>query len=74
MRLLPYYKMRQKFISKCVRFFITKCDSFIMKFDRYCKMQRLLQNASVQYITIKTYDIILTYIHLNIVVEKCFSK
>ena len=29
MRQLFYYIMRQKFITKCVRFFITKCDSFI---------------------------------------------
>ena len=32
--------MRQEFITKCVRFFITKCDS-------YYKMRRLLQIATV---------------------------
>ena len=53
--------MRQKFIIKCVRFFITKCDSFlenatvitncddfITKCDGYYKMRRLLQIATVQ--------------------------
>ena len=33
-----YYKIRQKFITKCVRFFITKCDSCY-------KMQRLLDST-----------------------------
>ena len=37
---LFYYKMRQKFITKYVRFFITKCDS-------YYKMRRLLHIATV---------------------------
>ena len=36
MQQLFYYKMREKFITKCVRFFITKYDS-------YYKMRRLLQ-------------------------------
>ena len=40
--------MRQKFITKCVRFFITKCDNFITKWDSYYKMRRLLQIATVQ--------------------------
>ena len=43
-----YYKMRQKFITKCVRFFDTKCDSFITKCDSYYKMRRLLQIVTVQ--------------------------
>ena len=50
---LFYYKMRQKFITKCVRFYITKCDSFNIKCDSYYKlrrfyykMQQLLQNAT----------------------------
>ena len=55
-----YYKIRQKFITKCVRFLlqnvtvviqneivITNCDDFIAKFDRYYKMRRLLQIAAV---------------------------
>ena len=53
MRQLFYYKLRQKFITKCVRFFITKCDSFTTKCDRYYqlrqfyyKMRQLLQNAT----------------------------
>ena len=25
-----YHKIRQKFITKCVRFFVTKCDSTLM--------------------------------------------
>ena len=33
------YQMRQKFIQKCIRIFITKCDS-------YYKMRRLSQNAT----------------------------
>ena len=36
--------------SKCLRFFITKCDSFITKCDIYYKMQRLLQIVTVQWI------------------------
>ena len=39
MRQLFYYKMRQKFIKKCV--------SFIKKFDSYYKLLHFLQNASV---------------------------
>ena len=52
MRQLFYYKMRQNFITKCVRFIITKCDS--SKCDSYCKMRRFyykmrqsLQNATL---------------------------
>ena len=52
-----YYKMRQKFITKCVRFVITKCDSYYKMQRFYYKMlqlyqnemQRLLQIATVQY-------------------------
>ena len=36
------------YMSKCVRFFITKCSSFVIKWDSYYKMRRLLQNALVQ--------------------------
>ena len=39
-----YYKMRQKLIIKCVRFFITKYCSFIAKCDSYYKIRRLSQN------------------------------
>ena len=45
--------MQQKFITKFVRFFIIKCDSFITKCDSYYKLRRfywkmryLLQNAT----------------------------
>ena len=49
-----YYKMRQMLLqnataillqnmTKCVKFFITKCDSFIAKCDSYYKMRRLLE-------------------------------
>ena len=55
MRQLFYYKMRQKFIAKCARFFITKRDSFITKCSSYCKtrrfyykIRRLLQIPLVQ--------------------------
>ena len=44
--------MQQKFITKCVRFYVTECESFIAKCDSYCKMRRfypkirqLLKNA-----------------------------
>ena len=47
MRQLFYYKMRQKFIAKCVRFFITKCDSFISKCGSYYKLRRFLQIDTV---------------------------
>ena len=51
--------MRQKFITKCVSFFITqcvllqnatvitKCDDFITKCKSYYKMRHLLQIATV---------------------------
>ena len=43
-----YYKMWQKFITKCIRF-ITKCDSFY-------KIRGLLQNASVYLFKGQNYD------------------
>ena len=50
-----YYKMQQKLITKWVRLFISKCDSFIIYCDSYhrlhlfyYKIRRLLQNVSVQ--------------------------
>ena len=53
MRQLFYYKMRQKFTTKSVSFFIRRCDSFITKCDSYYKlrqlyyeMRQLLQNAT----------------------------
>ena len=36
-----YYKMRHKFITKCVRFFCCKMPQF------YCRMRQLLQNATI---------------------------
>ena len=44
MQQLVYYKIWQKFISKCVRFFIA---IILTKYDSYYEMRRLLQNASV---------------------------
>ena len=51
-RHLTYYKIQQKFITKCIRLCITKCNSFIINFDSYykmcwyyCKMQQLLELA-----------------------------
>ena len=51
-----YYKMRQKFITKCVRFLwqnatvllqnatvVTNCDDFITKFDVYYKLRQYIQ-------------------------------
>ena len=57
-----YYKLRWSVITKCDSFFyykvlqvllqsakgITKCDNFITKCDRYYKVRRLLQSATVQ--------------------------
>ena len=58
-------QIRQKFITKCVSFFITKCDSFITKCDSYYKlrqlyynMRRLLQNATF----ITNYDSIVSFL------------
>ena len=64
MRQLFYYNMRQKFITKCVMFFlqnatvllqnatvITNYDDFITKRDSYYKMRHLLQIATVQCVT-----------------------
>ena len=61
MRQLFYYKIRQRFITKCVRFFlqnatfllqnatvITNHDDFITKCASYYKMRRLLQIATVR--------------------------
>ena len=54
MRQLLYYKMQQKFFTKCVRFllqnasFITKCNSYCKLQQLYYKMRRLLQIATVQ--------------------------
>ena len=50
-RQLFYYKVRQvllSFITKCESATgITKCDNFITKCDRYYKVRRLLQSATV---------------------------
>lgn len=54
MRRLFYYKIREKFITKCVRSFITKCNSVITKCDSYYKMFCLLKNALVQRLIIHT--------------------
>ena len=50
--------------TKCVSFFITKCDSFNTKFDSYnkmrqfyYKMQQLLQNATFVTKCVSTYPI-----------------
>ena len=40
MRQLFCYKMQQKFITKCVCFFITKYDRFIIKDNSYYKLQQ----------------------------------
>ena len=39
--------MRQKFITKCVRFFITKCDRFITKCDSYYKLRQFYYKMRV---------------------------
>ena len=75
MRLLFHYKMRQKFITKCIRFFITKyesittkydsittkCTDFITNCDSYYKMRRLLRNASIK-LAVATWLVICTVI------------
>ena len=67
MRQQIYYKMRQKFITKCVRFFITKCDNFITICDSYYKlrqfyykMRQLLQNATFIINCNSTYSLVLS--------------
>ena len=75
---LFYYKMRQNLIAKCVRCFVTKCDSFITKFDSYCKMRqfyykirRSLQNAPIQTaITNFSYKIIACCINIDFLINK----
>ena len=52
MRQLFYYKIRQQFITKCISFFIRKCDSSICdiyyKIRRfYYKMHQLLQKVTL---------------------------
>ena len=45
-RQLFYYKVRQVLVQRATG--ITKCDNFITKCDRYYKVRRLLQSATVQ--------------------------
>ena len=45
-RQLFYYKVRQVLLQSATG--ITKCDNFITKCDRYYKVRRLLQSATVQ--------------------------
>ena len=71
--------MRQKFITKCVRFFITKCDDFITKCDSYYKMRRLLQIATVQLLLKASkahnkYLIPLLYLLINCILAKSTSQ
>ena len=40
-----YYKVRQVLLQTATG--ITKCDNFITKWDRYYKVRRLLQSATV---------------------------
>ena len=44
-RKLFYYKVRQVLLQSATG--ITKCDNFITKCDRYYKVRRLLQSATV---------------------------
>ena len=46
-RQLFYYKVRQVLLQSAT--VITKCDSFITKCDRYYKVRRLLQSATLQH-------------------------
>ena len=40
--------MRQKFITKCIRFSITKCDSFIKNCNNYYQLRRFYRkNATI---------------------------
>ena len=64
--------MRQKVITKYVRFFITKCDS-------YYKMRRLLQIATVQLLLKASkahnkYLIPLLYLLINCILAKSTSQ
>ena len=44
-----YYKVRQVLVQSATG--IIKCDNFITKCDRYYKVQRLLQSATIQGLT-----------------------
>ena len=56
-----YYKMRQKFITKCDSFvkkcdsFVTKCNNFNTEYGSHYKMRRLLQIATVKGVTIQQF-------------------
>ena len=50
--------MRHNLITKCVSFFITKCNSYITKCDSCYKMRLLLQIAAVHSVK-DSYDSVL---------------
>ena len=45
MQQLFYYKMRQKFITKCISLCITQSAIVLLQIAGGCKMRCLLQNA-----------------------------
>ena len=51
MRLLIHYKMRQKFITKCIRFFITKYDSITTKYDSITTKYDSITTKCIDFIT-----------------------
>ena len=73
MRQLFYYKMREKFITKCVRFFITKCDSCYKLRQLYYKMRQLLQNATFITNCDSTVDINSRLQEIFMIIEKAFD-
>ena len=42
-------------ITKCDRYFITKCDSFVTTCDSYYKMLRLLEIAFIRHLLFKSF-------------------
>ena len=77
MRQLFFFKMRQKFITKCFSFLlqnatvllqnatvITNCDNFITECDSYYKMRRLLQIVTVQPFSID-FDLPITFFYCS---------
>ena len=53
------YKMWQKFITKCVRFFIRKGDTFVTKCDSFYKMRRLSRIPPVQNVILLFFKLIM---------------
>ena len=58
-----YYKVRQVLLQSATG--ITKCDNFITKCDRYYKVRRLLQSATVQWALVSAPPPRSRFLHLH---------